>query len=58
MSTEKKIGLCGKKQRPIVAKLNSLSKHQVFGPVVETPDGHKWWMGKPVGYKWVFMRKK
>ena len=37
----------------IEAELNSLSKRQVFGPVVRTPDGVK-----PVGYKWVFVRKK
>ena len=37
----------------IEAKLNSLSKHEVFGPIVLTPDGVK-----PVGYKWVFVRKR
>ena len=37
----------------IEAKLNSLAKHKVFGPVVYTPKSviH-------VGYKWVFVRKK
>ena len=34
----------------IEAELNSLSKHEVFGPIVLTPDGVK-----PVGYKWVFV---
>ena len=37
----------------IKAELNSLSKHEVFGPIVLTPDGVK-----PVGYKWVFLRKR
>ncbi|KAK2434187.1 putative mitochondrial protein [Trifolium repens] len=37
----------------IEAKLNSLHKRQVFGPVVRTPEGVK-----PVGYKWVFVRKR
>ena len=36
----------------IEEELNSLSKHEVFGPIVLTPDGVK-----PVGYKWVFVRK-
>ena len=34
------------------AKLHSLMKQDVFGPVVQTPKGVK-----PVGYKWVFVRK-
>ena len=34
-------------------ELNSLTKREVFGPVVRTPDGVK-----PVGYKWVFVRKR
>ena len=33
-------------------ELNSLMKREVFGPVVKTPKGIK-----PVGYKWVFVRK-
>ena len=37
----------------IQAELNSLSKHEVFGPVVRTPKGVM-----PVGYKWVFVRKR
>ena len=37
----------------IEAELNSLSKHEVFCPIVLTPDGVK-----PVGYKWVFVRKR
>ncbi|KAF7137709.1 hypothetical protein RHSIM_Rhsim07G0041900 [Rhododendron simsii] len=36
----------------IQAELNSLAKREVFGPVVETPEGIQ-----PVGYKWVFVRK-
>jgi hypothetical protein len=36
----------------IEAELNSLHKRKVFGPVVRTPEGVK-----PVGYKWVFVRK-
>ena len=34
----------------IQVELNSLSKREVFGPVVQTPKGVK-----PVGYKWVFV---
>ena len=37
----------------IQAELNSLEKRSVFGPVVETPPNVK-----PVGYKWVFTRKR
>ena len=37
----------------IEAELNSLDKRKVFGPIVHTPDGIK-----PVGYKWVFVRKR
>ena len=37
----------------IEAELNSLSKHEVFGLIVLTPDGVK-----PIGYKWVFVRKR
>ena len=37
----------------IQSELDSLSKRKVFGPVVQTPDGIK-----PVGYKWVFVRKR
>ena len=48
------IGFGRKKQsKPIETELNSLSKRQVFGPVVRTPEGVK-----PVGYKWVFVRKR
>ena len=36
----------------IQAKLNSLTKWEVFGPVVQTPKDVK-----PVGYKWVFVQK-
>ena len=35
------------------AKLNSLTKREVFGPVVQTPEDVK-----PIGYKWVFVRKR
>ena len=35
------------------AELNSLSKHEVFEPVVRTPKGVM-----PVGYKWVFVHNR
>ena len=35
------------------AELNSLTKWEVFGPVVHTPEDVK-----PVGYKWVFVQKR
>ena len=37
----------------IGVELDSLLKREVFGPVVQTPEGVK-----PVGYKWVFIRKR
>ena len=37
----------------IQTELNCLAKREVFGPVVQTPEGVK-----PVGYKWVFVRKR
>ena len=37
----------------IQVELNSLIKHEVFGLVVWTPEGIM-----PVGYKWVFVRKR
>ncbi|XP_019085447.1 PREDICTED: uncharacterized protein LOC109126386 [Camelina sativa] len=37
----------------IQVELNSLDKRNVFGPIVATPKGVK-----PVGYKWVFVRKR
>ncbi|KAJ0881424.1 putative RNA-directed DNA polymerase [Helianthus annuus] len=37
----------------IEAELNSLNKREVFGPVGHTPEGVK-----PVGYRWVFVRKR
>ncbi|KAJ9548209.1 hypothetical protein OSB04_020752 [Centaurea solstitialis] len=40
-------------QEPKSTELNSLTKWEVFGPVVRTPEGVK-----PVGYKWVFVRKR
>ena len=36
----------------IQAELNSLSKREVFGPVVRTSKGVM-----PIGYQWVFVRK-
>lgn len=40
-------------KKAIQLELNSLAKWEVFGPVVQTPDGVKL-----VGYKWVFVRKR
>ena len=37
----------------IQVELNSRLKHKVFGPIVRTPEGVM-----PVGYKWVFIRKR
>ena len=37
----------------IQAELNSLSKREVFGPVVQTPKDVM-----PVGHKWVFVHKR
>ena len=37
----------------IQAELKSLEKRGVFGPIVETPKGIN-----PVGFKWVFVRKR
>ena len=37
----------------IQAELDSLNKRQVFGPVVLTPPSVK-----PIGHKWVFVRKR
>nr|KYP43092.1 Retrovirus-related Pol polyprotein from transposon TNT 1-94 [Cajanus cajan] len=37
----------------IEAELDSLAKRKVFGPVLRTPKGVK-----PIGYKWVFVRKQ
>ena len=37
----------------IQAELNCLAKREVFGPVVPTPENVK-----PVGYRWVFVRKR
>ena len=33
-------------------KLNSLTKQEVFGPIVQTPKDVK-----PIGYKWVFVQE-
>ena len=49
---------CDRKDWPkwkeaIQVKLNSLSKREVFGPVVHTPKGVK-----PVGFKWEFVCKR
>ncbi|XP_070021438.1 uncharacterized protein [Nicotiana sylvestris] len=40
-------------QEAIQSELNSLAKREVFRPIVQTPNGIK-----PVGYKWVFVRKR
>ena len=40
-------------QKAITAELLSLNKREVFGPVCRTPPHIK-----PVGYKWVFVRKR
>ncbi|KAL0533448.1 hypothetical protein IC582_030288 [Cucumis melo] len=49
---------CNRKDWPkwkgaIQTELNSLTKHEVFEPIVYTPKGVK-----PVGFKWVFVRKR
>nr|CAN71103.1 hypothetical protein VITISV_000038 [Vitis vinifera] len=54
LTNESKIRL--KRDRPVGsrdAELNSLTKQEVFGPVVQTPEDVN-----PVGYKWVFVRKR
>ncbi|KAL0433661.1 UNVERIFIED_CONTAM: Retrovirus-related Pol polyprotein from transposon TNT 1-94, partial [Sesamum latifolium] len=40
-------------KKSIQDELNSLNKREVFGPITPTPKGVK-----PVGYKWVFVRKR
>ena len=40
-------------QEAIQSELNSLAKHEVFRPIVQTLNGIE-----PVGYKWIFVRKK
>ncbi|XP_070040594.1 uncharacterized mitochondrial protein AtMg00820-like [Nicotiana tomentosiformis] len=40
-------------QEAIQFELDSLAKHEVFRSVVQTSNGVK-----PVGYKWVFVRKR
>ena len=40
-------------KKAIQAELNSLTKREVFGPIVQTPEDVK-----HVGYKWVFVRKR
>ena len=40
-------------QESIQSELNSPAKREVFGPVVQTPSDVK-----PIGYKWVFVRKR
>ena len=48
------IEMIGQKwKEAIQAELNSLTKREVFGPVVQTPKDVK-----PIGYKWVFVRKR
>jgi hypothetical protein len=44
---------CPMWKESIQAELNSLRKREVFGPVVQTPEGVS-----PIGYKWVFVRKR
>ena len=39
-------------QEAIQSELNSLAM-KFFGPIVQTPNGIK-----PVGYKWIFVRKR
>ena len=41
------------KKKTIQAKLNSLTKREVFGLIVQTPKDVK-----PIGFKWVFVRKR
>ena len=40
-------------QEAIQSELNSLAKREVFGPVVQMPSDVK-----PIGYTWVFVRKR
>ncbi|KAL0399824.1 UNVERIFIED_CONTAM: Retrovirus-related Pol polyprotein from transposon TNT 1-94 [Sesamum radiatum] len=40
-------------KKAIQDELDSLNKREVFGPITPTPKGVK-----PVGYKWVFVRKR
>ncbi|KAL0376758.1 UNVERIFIED_CONTAM: Copia protein [Sesamum calycinum] len=40
-------------KKAIQDELDSLNKREVFGPIIPTPKGVK-----PVGYKWVFVRKR
>ena len=55
----KSIGVCCNRKdwhrwkEVIQAELNSLSKRKVFGLIVHTPKGVK-----PVGFKWIFVRKR
>ena len=42
-----------KRKEAIQAELNCLAKREVFGPVVPTPENVK-----PVGCRWVFVRKR
>src|SRR5690606_28378664 len=43
---------CHKWKETINVELNSLKRRNVFGPIIITP-----YDVKPVGYKWVFVRK-
>nr|XP_016480656.1 PREDICTED: uncharacterized protein LOC107801782 [Nicotiana tabacum] len=45
--------LYGSLDNEIFMKIPEGFKHEVFGPIVQTPEGVK-----PVGYKWVFVRKQ
>ncbi|WCJ40675.1 Retrovirus-related Pol polyprotein from transposon RE1 [Euphorbia peplus] len=49
-----KVEVIGKKWKDAIqVELDSLKKREVFGPIVRTPEGVK-----PVGHKWVFVRKR
>ena len=37
----------------IQTELKSLAKREVFGPIVQTPKDIK-----PIGYRWIFVRKR
>ena len=49
----KKMNDWPKWKEAIQTELNSLTKREVFGPVVQTSGNIK-----PVGYKWVFVKKR
>ena len=49
----RKMNYWPKWKETIQIKLNSLTKQEVFGPIVQTPGNIK-----PIKYKWVFVRKR